>query len=332
MKPASEIAEENLRTDVLLVDDDRVILLYLSRILEKAHFQVVSAESANAALRQLQRIKPEVIVADVNMPEVNGYEFYQKVREMGHTNVPFIFCSGRDKPSDRILGLRMGADDYLNKPIEPEELVLKVRLQITRTQYTRALKTALERTDSQAVMNGNFGGITVADVIQTAMMLGRGDYCVRLNTSEDSGAIYLTNGMLLHAETGWLAGEKAFGRMLSWDSGTFVIEHKRYEDDPSIVGRIEDHLLDKLTQLDEYRMLKAELTVHGEVFEVVKTAIRPLVNEQWVALLRLVQQQKIFDQILNASPLSDLESVTVMQQLMKEGLIKASIAARTEGA
>ncbi|HZS05626.1 MAG TPA: response regulator [Blastocatellia bacterium] len=322
MRPANAFAEGDQRTDVLLVDDDRIALLFLTKVLEKAHFQVTSVESPNEALRQLARLRPGVIVADVNMPEMSGFEFYQKVREMGHSDIPFLFCSGKGRPSDRIQGLRIGADDYLSKPIEAEELVLKVRRQITSNQSARALRMALERTDSQLIMNGHFGGITVADVLQTVMALGQGNYCLRLNTSDDGGTIYLTDGSLVHAETGWLSGEKAFSRMLGWSSGTFVIENRRCGCEPSLSGRLDHQLLEKLTLLNEYQLRRAELAEQGESFEVEMGAIRRPLDEQAATMMMLVEQHRSLEATLTASPLTDLETVSALLRLLREGVIR----------
>lgn len=311
---------EKKQVDILLVDDDRTGLMILSRSLERANFSVSNASSANEALDLLSQIRPEVIIADVSMPGMDGYEFLRAVRALGLTDVPFIFCSGRDGALDRIMGLRLGADDYLVKPIVPEEVILKVRLQITKVQYLRALKLALERRDSHSVMSGNFGGISVVDVLQTARMLGNGEYAVRLTTDEDSGAVYLKDGKVLHAETGWMVGGKAFSRILTWERGSFNIENKTYDDEPTLFNSLEELMLDHLTQLDEVRMLREKIEYQGNSFVVAARSENP--GEKETQLCDVIDQYPTLGDILDYSPLSDRDTCELVLQLLNKGVIK----------
>ena len=93
---SAQPAQELQQVDVLLVDDDRTGLMILSRSLERANFSVVAANSASEALDVLTSFRPEVILADVSMPGMDGFEFFRTVRAKGLVDVPFIFCSGRD--------------------------------------------------------------------------------------------------------------------------------------------------------------------------------------------------------------------------------------------
>ncbi len=314
--------QELQQADVLLVDDDRTGLMILSRSLARANFSVVTANSATEALDVLTRVRPEVILADISMPGMDGFEFFRTVRARGLVDIPFIFCSGRDGALDRILGLRMGADDYLVKPIVPEEVVLKVRLQITKMQYLRALKAALENKDSHAVMRGNFGGISVLDVLQTARMLGQGEYAVRFTTEEDSGAVYLSNGRVLHAETGWFSGAKAFSRLLQWEKGEFNIEHKHFDDEPTLAGGLEELMLDHLTQIDELQVLREDLAAKGSHFLVEEAGAYLTENE--VILCDLLEANSSLAEIFDHSPLSDKLTAEILLQLLDKGTVKAT--------
>jgi CheY-like chemotaxis protein len=237
-------------------------------------------------------------------------------------DVPFIFCSGRDGALDRILGLRMGADDYLVKPIVPEEVVLKVRLQITKVQYLRALKAALENKDSHSVMRGNFGGISVLDVLQTARMLGQGEYAVRFTTEEDSGAVYLNNGRVLHAETGWFSGSKAFSRLLQWEKGNFDIEHRHFDDEPTMSGGLEELMLDHLTQIDEARVLRDDLEAKGNHFTLEIGAGE--LNEKEISVCSLLENSSTLPKIFDNSPYSDKETTELLLQLIEKNAVKVT--------
>lgn len=310
---------EPKQADVLLVDDDRTVLLILTRSLERANFSVATAHGGNEALEMLNGLRPEVIIADVSMPGMDGYEFFRAVRARGFVDIPFIFCSGRDGALDRILGLRMGADDYLVKPLVPEEVVLKVRLQITKVQYLRALKTALEHKDSNLVMSGNFGGISAMDVLQTARMLGNGDYAVRFTTDDDSGTVFLKNGRVLHAETGWAIGVKAFSRLLMWERGYFNIENRPYDDEPTLAGGLEELMLDCLTRVDEVKVLRNEIEAYGKIFKVSLNS--EFLNENEIQVCDVIENHSSLDGILDNSSLSDKETAEILLRLLKKVIV-----------
>lgn len=317
----AESAKRLKSVDVLLVDDDRTGLMILSRSLERANFTVATATSAAEALALLRETRPEVILADVSMPEMDGFEFFRKIRAEGLADVPFIFCSGRDGALDRILGLRMGADDYIVKPIVPEEVILKVRLQVTKMQYLRALKTALESNDTSSIMRGSFGGISVMDVLQTARLLGNGEYAVHFATEEDSGAVYLKNGQVLHAETGWMNGAKAFARLLSWERGEFHIGNKPFDDDPTMSGALEELLLHHLAQIDEVKVLRARLEAAGKRF-VAAPMPTPL-TEKEALVCSLAKEPVALQTILDTASLSDKDTAETLLELLQTGALQA---------
>jgi DNA-binding response OmpR family regulator/HPt (histidine-containing phosphotransfer) domain-containing protein len=130
---ASPLRRHGSKPCVLLVDDDPDTLELLAFHLRDAGLGVELALSGNEALEKLQQGLPDAIVADVMMGGMSGYELCRLVREMGHTEVPLLLCSALAGPKERMLGLRLGADDYVVKPFEPDELLLKLRRWVSRT-------------------------------------------------------------------------------------------------------------------------------------------------------------------------------------------------------
>jgi CheY-like chemotaxis protein len=123
---------------VLLVDDDPEILEVTAEALQASGFRVDTARDGREALAFLETAEPEVVVADVEMPVMDGYELCRRVRASGRRDIPFLFCSGLGAPDARLQGLRAGADDYLQKPANPDELVLKLTRQVERVRQFRA--------------------------------------------------------------------------------------------------------------------------------------------------------------------------------------------------
>ncbi|MDJ1174451.1 response regulator transcription factor [Roseofilum capinflatum] len=112
---------------LLLIDDDPNLILLVQDYLEFRGYEVTTAENGQKALDILQQQTPDMIICDVMMPEMDGYEFVQKVRENEQTAwIPVLFLSAKGQSQDRVKGLSKGADVYMVKPFEPEELVAQV--------------------------------------------------------------------------------------------------------------------------------------------------------------------------------------------------------------
>ncbi|WP_328470239.1 response regulator transcription factor [Actinoplanes sp. NBC_00393] len=118
---------------VLVVDDEPNISALLSATLRLVAFDVRVAESGHAALVALQDFEPDLIVLDVMMPGMDGFEVARRLRAAGH-RVPILFLTARDAVEDRIHGLSAGADDYVTKPFSLEEVVLRIRAILRRSQ------------------------------------------------------------------------------------------------------------------------------------------------------------------------------------------------------
>jgi CheY-like chemotaxis protein len=123
---------------VLLVDDEPLLLTMLAEALQEAGFSVETAPNGREALARLRVSEPDVVVADIEMPEMDGYELCRHVRAAGHADVPFLFCSGLGEPDHRLEGLQAGADDYIVKPADVDELILKLARQVGRVRRLRA--------------------------------------------------------------------------------------------------------------------------------------------------------------------------------------------------
>jgi DNA-binding NarL/FixJ family response regulator len=136
---------------ILIVDDDITLKTALIHYLQKRGYVVQDAASGTEALTLFEQNPPDVVVSDVMMPEMDGMEFCRRLRATRSGQlVPFIFLSGRKDLDDRILGHRMGADDYIVKPFEPKELLAKIEAQLERS---RRIHSEIVRLMQQAVEN-----------------------------------------------------------------------------------------------------------------------------------------------------------------------------------
>lgn len=124
---------------ILVVDDDLILRKVLQNSLEQKGYQVISVSSAKEALKKFNQDIPDIIVSDVSMPEMNGFEFCRQLRSQPSGKlIPFIFLSAKDELDYRIQGHSIGADNYLVKPFEMKELLANIEALIERSRRVHA--------------------------------------------------------------------------------------------------------------------------------------------------------------------------------------------------
>jgi two-component system sensor histidine kinase/response regulator len=131
------------RANILVVEDNEVMLDGIRDILEMADYQVITALDGNEALVLMERTPADLIVSDIMMPRMNGYELFSAVRANPHwITIPFIFLTAKDQSIDIRLGKQLGADDYLTKPFEPDDLLVVVEAKLERSAALQAATQA----------------------------------------------------------------------------------------------------------------------------------------------------------------------------------------------
>ena len=118
---------------ILIVDDNANTRKYLSAVLTAEHFEAVTAVNGLDALGVIEHEKVDLAIVDVMMPEIDGYELVKMLRDAGN-DMPVLMVSAKQLPADRKQGFKSGADDYITKPFDAEELVLRIRALLRRSQ------------------------------------------------------------------------------------------------------------------------------------------------------------------------------------------------------
>lgn len=122
---------------VLLVDDDEKLVQLLKLYFEKEGFITYAAYDGLQALRLVREKTPSIVVLDIMLPEIDGWEVCKKIRR--ENEVPIIMLTARDEESDRLIGLEIGADDYVTKPFSPKEVVARAKV-ILRRMYRESVQ------------------------------------------------------------------------------------------------------------------------------------------------------------------------------------------------
>ena len=142
---------------IFLVDDDRNILMSVSMALEAEGFNVETFNDGEAGLKAILENKPDLVVLDVKMPRMDGIEVLSKLRE--NSAIPVIFLTSKDDEVDQVIGLRMGADDYITKPFSQRLLIERIKALLRR----RDLMSDESKDDSKKADNIKYGDLLLDD-------------------------------------------------------------------------------------------------------------------------------------------------------------------------
>lgn len=145
---------------ILIIDDDGQLNERLGRYLRKFDFTVISAVHPGEGLRLIENEKPDLVILDVMMPEMDGFEALHKMRSRG--DVPVIMLTARGDVNDRIAGLDLGADDYLPKPFNPRELVARIQTVLRRHRASPERGKHEQRRFGALAVNLGSGTVTLS--------------------------------------------------------------------------------------------------------------------------------------------------------------------------
>lgn len=230
---------------VLLVDDDVKILRLLEATLRLKEFDVFKTESAAEALQWLKAGTPDLIISDTDVPDLDGFDLFRRVRGMpAHVDVPFIFLSADGEPEDVARGLRAGADEYLRKPFAIDELLVRV----VRVLEGRGGHTAAP---GRGVFTGDLVDMSVPDVLRMLSVQRRtGLLRIRPAALDAVGLLHVEAGRVAHAEFGLLDAVPALFALMAHGRGRFSFDPGDRLSGDSIQGETLPLLMEGLGLID----------------------------------------------------------------------------------
>jgi DNA-binding response OmpR family regulator len=156
----SSVSSVDAHPLVLVVDDEPRIIRFVRINLEMEGFRVIEASDGLAAAEQVREKMPDIVILDVMMPEMDGFETLRMIREI--SSVPVIMLTVRSSEEDKVRGLDLGADDYITKPFSPRELVSRVRAVLRRFQTAVPGEAAVLEIDDYLAVDFNTAEVIVA--------------------------------------------------------------------------------------------------------------------------------------------------------------------------
>ncbi|MEM7245838.1 MAG: response regulator [Acidobacteriota bacterium] len=237
---------------ILVVEDEVDIQLTLQAILEGAGHQVLVASNGAEGLEKLQEHEPDLVISDVNMDVMDGWEFVERLRVHPRLRfTPVIFMTSLAAHEDRLRGLRLGADDYLNKPPNVEELETRVEAALQRSQAMRStLGPPEEETAAPADFQGDLSQLSPGAILAMFEFESKTGL-LELKLSGEVGRIWLRDGRVVDAELGGDSGATGLDAVYAivlWKAGRFSFR-KEDVDREDVINNPTTHLLMEAARL-----------------------------------------------------------------------------------
>jgi len=183
----------DLKQTIVILEDDPSVLMPIVDLLEAEGFDVESAQDGLSGLELIGETLPDLIVSDIMMPVMDGLEVFEKLQEDPHTSViPFIFLTAKTDPKDIRKGLSLGADDYLTKPFEPEDLLNAIRVRLNKYKtISDAALTVTGREDLDQIFIKDGESCWLVELEKIILLESEGNY-VRVQFEDNKPLISKT--------------------------------------------------------------------------------------------------------------------------------------------
>jgi DNA-binding response OmpR family regulator len=318
-----------MKAKILIVDDDPLITKLLEKKLSKAGFTNDSVHDGQEALEKIHQFKPDIIISDIMMPRLDGYELHRSLRQNPHTaSIPFIFMSSKASPEDQLEGLRMGADEYVCKPFDFENLIERIQNVMDRS-------AAVNPYNGRPDFSGNLSRMKMVDILQLVEInLKTGELVFKKQNGKIEGKAFFKKGSLIDARTGNLSGQEAFFDLLEKNIGYFEFFSDSIDIPETITEPTMSVLMNGTRLIDEAQSLSKIIQDTTCRFQIITREIdsaleNKIKKENLDHILELVEKNVMCHQILNSEVMSKPRAASALALLLKEKILEVQCLPKT---
>ncbi len=231
---------------VLVVDDEPKWLRIVDLYLRGQGYEVTTTLSGQEAIEKVRQDRPDVVVADISMPGMDGYELCRVLRSDAATRtIPFIFLTGRDDDTDRLKARKIGSDDYLTKPCPLERLAQSVDTLMDRINQAKKIPLG------QVGPSGKIEEVDLLDLIQT-LELDQKTGALVLSHGERTGTLYFRDGVIVDADIRSPKREEPLFVLLGWKTGNYLFLPDALPDRMPITASLANLLLQDFRTMEAH--------------------------------------------------------------------------------
>lgn len=309
-------------TTILVIDSDSKNLQILRESLESYDFRVTAVDNGIDAWGIIQSQKPDMVICEVDIPGINGFELQERLQKNVTTaGIPIVFLTNRRNLEDRIRSLRSGVKDYMIKPLHVKEVIARIQMILRRMERLRSETAVSETTET-----GKLEEKSIEDLIETYGMERKTGVLSIYDEHNRNGEIYFSDGMVVNARLGNFRAEKAVYQMLPWKQGQYTMSFKEIKVEEEIAVSNLGLLLQGFKRLQDREKLVEKLPSPDVV--LVKTSIfeeilkKKTVSSDANKFISLFDGQRTISEVLAESIYDDLKTLEKTVQLCEQGFVK----------
>jgi CheY-like chemotaxis protein len=311
---------------VLVVDDEPLMAQMLTDRLQELYVDVLRASNGVEALEMAWEHVPDLILLDVMMPKIDGFEVAKILKENPRTaTIPIIFLTALSQVKDKVRGLQLGAEDYVTKPFHFDELLVRVRKVLRKSEGEKS-----EKGTGGAGVKGKLRDMSLVNLIQF-LELERKTGILSVVSEGRSGHLYFQDGKIVNAVQGTLRGEGAVYRLLSWTDGDFELESLGTTT-PSGPAQIsmgnQTIIMEGLRRMDETARLAKQLPPLSARLKPSPRLRQILAGKKMAPdlerFLSLFDGHRKTQAVIEESSLDDLKAIENVQKLYSKGMLETA--------
>jgi DNA-binding response OmpR family regulator len=308
------------RKKVLIAEKEPNEVQALRKAFVAAGYEVRIATNGPEAVELLASFHPDVILAEMRLPLMDGPHLLQEIRNLPALQwLPFILIGNLKTLDERVSAMKLAVDDYLQKPLDPEETVARVDSLIREAELRATTPDRHSRGFS-----GSLSEMSLVDLLQT-LEVGTKTAVIRLRNASQEGLVYITDGQVVDAELSGLETRRALLRMFRWTDGTFHVEMKAHERPRALTASTRDLISEGMTRLYRWEQLSNQLPPLQSLVNLNGEAGKTKITEEEKGLLQLVKKsssKRIID-LVEESQYDDLRALTLVKNLYERHVLKA---------
>jgi CheY-like chemotaxis protein len=305
-----------------VADSDPKNLQILKENLEVAGFRVATVSNGVQAWDLIRKAPPTIVLSEVNLPELDGLQLLERIQNDEQlAPIPLIFLTNKRELKDRVQSLKMGAKDYLVKPLHVKEVIAHIKMVIARIERQRS-----NETNSYFKIAGKLEELNVFDLIESFGIERKTGILTITNQQKLSGEIFFKDGCVINARQGDFKKEKAIFQMLPWTIGGFSMVFRDVTVPDEIAVSNLGLLLQGLKRMEQREKFMLQFPSKSVSFLPTSTFKNLLakrkMSKEMVRFISLFDGKRTVNDILSFSVYDDLRTLELTVRLYKQGFIK----------
>ena len=303
---------------ILIVDEDSNYISGLRKGLTEAGYEVLYSDDGKKAFELTQNIKPDLIIAEVSLPQIDGHLFFREIKTIPEVrNVPFVFLSSQKNVDDRIRSMELGVDDFVSKPFYVDEVVARIE-----NLLNELTSLGNSKNNNEKGFSGDIAEMNLIDLIQT-LEVGKKSGIIKLKYNNYQGNVYIKNGEVVDVTLDDLPPTEALLKISVWTEGDFYVEMTDFNRQRKLTRKNKELISEALKRINLWEQEKKNLPPLNTKLAANRTSfdIKSLTEEERELLSSMNGNRMIYD-IVVKSPFDDIKALEIVNNLYQKGLLQ----------